>query len=91
MPQKSKVQLAPPTKYIYVIQDDRTDSEIGYKYNNFFINNHYGYIISGNLNIVNNESFGNSYPKAQSIENKNKFDLKKLVKKYKLVLINSSR
>ena len=25
------------------------------KYDNFFINNHYGHIITGNLNIVNNE------------------------------------
>ena len=33
--------------------------------------------------------FVNSYPKAQSIENQNKFVLRNLVKKYKLVLLNS--
>ena len=37
---------------------------------------------------VNNEC---SYPKAQSIENQNKLVLRKLVKKCKLVLINSLR
>ena len=58
------------------------------KYNSF-INNHYGHIITKNLNIVNNERLVNSYPKAQSIENQNKFVLRKLVKKYKPVLSNS--
>ena len=35
--------------------------------------------------------FVKSYPKGQNIENQNKFLLRKLVKKYKLVLINSLR
>ena len=35
--------------------------------------------------------FINSYPKAQSIENQNKFVLRKFMRKYKLVLINLLR
>ena len=54
---------------------------------NSFISNHYVHIITGNLDINNNNRFCNSYPKAESIKNQNKFVLRKLMKKYKLVLI----
>ena len=40
---------------------------------------------------ITGRSFFNAYPKAQSFEKRNKSILKKLVKKYKLVLINSLR
>ena len=33
------------------------------KYNNSFLNNHYGHIITGNLNIVNNERLRQLIPK----------------------------
>ena len=61
------------------------------KYDNSFINNHYGHIITGNLNIVNNERLRQLISKGPNIENQNKFVLRKLVKKYKFVLINSLR
>ena len=59
------------------------------KYDNSFTNNHYGHIITGNLILLIMRGFINSFPKAQSIENQNKFVFRKLMKKYKLVFINS--
>ena len=47
--------------------------------------------LAGELNIVNKRGFINSYPKAQSIKNQNKFVLRKFMKIYKLVLTNSVR
>ena len=61
------------------------------KYDNSFINNHYGHIIIGNLNIVSNERLHQLISKDPKYENQNKFDLRKLKKKYKLVLSNSLR
>ena len=58
------------------------------KYDNFFVNNNYGHIITGNYMLLMMRGFVNSYPKTQSIENQSKFVLRKLVKKYELVLIN---
>ena len=59
------------------------------KNDNSFINNCYGHIITGNLNTVNNEQLRQLISKGQSIENQNQFVFRKLVKNYKLVLINS--
>ena len=42
------------------------------KYYNYFINNHFGHILTGNLNIVNNERLCKLMPKSPSIENRNK-------------------
>ena len=59
--------------------------------NNSSINNLNSPILTGEFNIVNNERILSSYPKFQSIDNQSKFVLRKLVEKYKLVLINSLR
>ena len=59
------------------------------KYDNSFINNQYGHIMTGNLDIVNNERLCQLISKGPKYREPKQICLRKLVKKYKLVLINS--
>ena len=61
------------------------------KYDNSFINNHYVHIITGNLDIVNNERLCKLISKGPKHREPKKIVSRILVKKYELTLINSLR
>ena len=61
------------------------------KYDSSFINNHYGHIVTRNLNIVNNKKLCQLISQGPKCREPKQICFRKLIKKCKLILINSLR